>query len=322
MDKLPTVIEQALKALGVNTNRINWKIHYWQQQRDRQRAAVERRTGSDGKATPLRKYKACRHCARVALAEDKVCQCGKRLPSYTGYRISKALAIDRPDFAPVSLGFMMLILALFTAMLMLDKKGGLMSPSRDALTAFGAYAGALLNEGDYWRVLTMALAHAGVIHLAFNAIAMSQMLPRIEQDVGPWRVAILITLTQLGAVIGHTVWYRNPLIPTVGASGVAFGLIGMGLAYAHRLGRQGERDFFVRWAIYGAIFGLMVPGINNAAHAGGLVVGLALGYWMGGREPRGAMRNAIKGVGVFCLILWAGALAELLRSVVNWLRQV
>ena len=52
------------------------------------------------------------------------------------------------------------------------------------------------------------------------------------------------------------------------------------MSYAHFYGGfagRMQRDFFLRWAVYGFVFGLLV-GADNIAHAGGLVAGAFLGF--------------------------------------------
>jgi rhomboid protease GluP len=79
----------------------------------------------------------------------------------------------------------------------------------------------------------------------------------------------------------------------VGASGAAFGLIGLLIGHTYRRGgAQGAnlRAFLVRWAIYGLVIGFL-PGFNvdNAAHIGGLATGLVLGLLVGDQAVRGSV---------------------------------
>jgi len=309
MRNLPPILERFLASLGVNTMRLKWKLHFWEEALKRKRKALTAR--SQG-----RRYKSCRRCGQLALAEDKICKCGHRLPSYAVYRIGRALAFERPEFGVVSVGFLLMIVSLFALQVGADGARALMRPSIQTLVRFGAFKGELLLAGQYWRILTMALVHSGILHIGFNALALSQMLPRFEDEIGPWRASILITLTQAAAALAHTAWYP-PYGLTSGASGVAFGLIGFGLARAVRSGNSLERGFFLQWFLYGVAFGVMMPGIDNAAHGGGFLAGLALGYWIAGREPRGAMKRAIQLAGGACLILWIASVGFLLVSIVK-----
>ena len=310
--KLSPGLEKFLKSIGINTTRLKWKLHNWEQQRIARQAA---------QAQPMhqRRYKKCRYCGYLALAEDSVCRCGRKLPSYTAYQISRLLALDRPETTLVSSTFIITIIVLFAFLVLYDGPKALMNPSGEGLYFFGAFNTVLFQQGYWWRMMTMALCHAGIIHILFNTIAISQMLPRFENVIGPWRTLMLITLTQIGAGVAHVLWFRAAPyshVLTIGASGIAFGLIGFGLAYAHQIRNFPLRSFFFRWFIYGVIFGVMI-GANNAAHVGGFLAGLPLGYWMAGRNPRGTMKRMIRGAGILCLLIWIVCIGFLIVSIAN-----
>jgi rhomboid protease GluP len=110
-----------------------------------------------------------------------------------------------------------------------------MAPKTETLLIFGAYRGDLFQAGAYWQAFTSGLCHIGVIHIAFNFIAISQMLPQFEEDLGPWITLLIGTLTQIGSTIAD-IFFLPGFITTAGASGVAFGLIGFGIAFYHRQG--------------------------------------------------------------------------------------
>lgn len=168
-------------------------------------------------------------------------------------------------------------------------------------------------SGDYWRILTMALAHIGIIHIVFNVMAISFILPRLERQLGIARTIILITLTQIGAVIAHRLYYP-PFVTTAGASGVAFGLIGFGLASTHRIKDFATRAFYIQWTFYGILFGILV-GANNTAHIGGFVIGALLGTTMHLgfiKDTTRAMYNLFGWIGG---VLWCAALLYLLAHI-------
>lgn len=304
--RIPPGLEKFLAFLGLHPTRLKWKYYAWRRSRAAAQAAA-------GQRQHVRLYKTCRYCGHLALAEDPRCQCGKKLPSYTMYRIGRLLALDRPDVTVVSSGFILTIVALFALMVLIAGPRALIRPSIEDTYSFGLFAGVLLRHGHWWRIFSMALCHGGIVHVLFNVMAISQLLPPFEFLIGRWRTLLVITLTQLGAVVAHLAWY-DPRTPTVGASGVAFGLIGFGLAYAHRVRNPVIRDRFLHWFIYGVIFGVFV-GANNAAHVGGFGTGLPLGYWMAGRQPRAALKAALRVAGMICLAVWAVTLVFLLNSI-------
>ncbi len=141
---------------------------------------------------------------------------------------------------------------------------------------------------------------------------MSQVLPAFEDEIGPWPTLVLITTTQFGAVGTH-VLLHSPATLTAGASGIAFGLIGFGVAYFHRNRNHEQRKFFLKWFAYGLAFGLLVRA-NNAAHLGGFLTGLPLGYLIAGSRVRNQWVWRL--VGIFCLALWIVCLGFLANNLV------
>jgi rhomboid protease GluP len=136
----------------------------------------------------------------------------------------------------------------------------------------------ILSDGEWWRTLTYAFAHGGILHLGFNMVVLYQIGPLIEMEIGRSRFLILYTLTALTATLADLLWHPN--IPVVGASGALFGLIGFAIVWYHRLGGFQAlelRNFMLKWAAFSFVFGLLV-GADNAAHLGGALGGAAIGF--------------------------------------------
>ncbi len=154
----------------------------------------------------------------------------------------------------------------------------LFSPDGYLLVHAGAqYWPLVLAEGEWWRCITYAYTHGGLIHLAFNMLVLYQVGPAIEGEIGTLRFATLYTLTALTATVAGYFWH--PAAPVVGASGSIFGLIGFAVLYYHRIGGPAAhhlRNFMFRWAVFAFVFGLVV-GADNAGHLGGALGGAALG---------------------------------------------
>jgi membrane associated rhomboid family serine protease len=315
MRELPPSLERFLAKLGFNVTRLRWRLQSWENAWEGLR---NRRWVAD------RHHKYCRHCGQLALASDRVCACGRRLPSYLGYRISRALALEVPEFRAVSVGFLATVVVLFVWQVSRDFPAALMHPTivqdwRGRLSGPGVDFGALniefLREGQWWRLLGSALSHYGVIHILFNALAIAQMLPRLEDELGSWRTLLVLTLTQLGASAG--VLIASPHAPTAGASGIAFGLIGFGLVFSHRRGRRWEMAFYRQWLIYGLVFTFLVPFISRGGHIGGVLAGLALGAVMPAGRLTGAAKAVATALGIVCLLLWTATIFAIVASVLN-----
>jgi rhomboid protease GluP len=304
MFELPPKLEKFLQSIGINTNRLKWKLYYLDQWWERQK---EKWGGKKEK----KKYKNCR-CGQLYLADDKVCVvCGRKLPSYTMYRIFRLFALQSPQFSIVTVSFLFLIVLFYGLQAVMYGAKTLMMPSREALVRFGAMSGNLFNQGEYYRIMTMALVHIGILHIFFNTTAMSQILPLFEEEIGPWATLTLITITQITAGVAHLMFY-NPIIITAGASGIAFGLIGFGVTYFRRMGRIAASKFFLKWFAYAMVFGLFVCA-NHAAHLGGFISGLPLGYILGGRRPGRIGRKIWMASGILSLLIWIAAIVWLVR---------
>lgn len=247
----------------------------------------------------------CGRCGVVVEADATRCpKCGRLWPSLFGQRrrLDAWFDNDRPFSKP--LGLFLIALFLLTC-LVAQRRGDFVSaglfglgPGIATLVQFGGmYTDAFL-AGEWWRPITGCLLHAGILHIAFNVVALWQLGSLIVAAYGNARFTILLFVS--GTLAFITTMTRVPF--TIGASGAVFGLVGAAIAYGYR--RGGEHGAMVRgygfqWLAYGAIFGLLMPGINNWAHGAGAVVGFATAWtfdvWrlQRGRESDGARLLAL-----------------------------
>ena len=317
---LPPWLKRLLQSLGVNPVRLEWKLRGWRDDLRRMRAPFVRWRQAVGY-----QHKYC-SCGLLVDRHTKVCpHCGRNVGSRLSWQVSRALGLIVPS-AGLGWGvFLLAIVTVFLAEIRMTQAAILFGVGGDeerwlidkALTSLGALRSRHVFAGEYWRLLSAALLHGSLIHILFNTIAISQLAPPIEQETRTWPFVVLVTVTQLGAAVASLVYY--PLVyaaPTysVGASGVAFGLIGFGLAYTHRqTGASPLRDIYFKWAIYGLLFGIMA-GADNAAHVGGLAVGAILGATMP-REAGGARLATVWALlGAACLAAWAWTVFSMIRS--------
>jgi membrane associated rhomboid family serine protease len=99
----------------------------------------------------------------------------------------------------------------------------------------------LIAAGQFWRLLTPALLHGGVVHLLVNCYSLNDLGPAAETLLGRRRFACLYAAS---AVSGNLASYFMNPGPGVGASGAIFGLVGCLAVYfarhRHLHGRAGE----------------------------------------------------------------------------------
>lgn len=130
-------------------------------------------------------------------------------------------------------------------------------------------------DGAWWRPLTSAFLHSGILHLAFNMWAIYVFGPMLETVLGRARFLVLYGLTILGAGIAM-LYFSAPNALTVGASGAVYGLFGAALVVLVRA-RQNVQTLLVLLAINIVIS--FSGGISWQAHFGGLIVGGLLGAY-------------------------------------------
>jgi len=125
-----------------------------------------------------------------------------------------------------------------------------------------------------------------LIGLGLMAFALWQLGPFAERFWGPRRMLVGFLLTGIAGSAASCVWnvYIWPakeMVDSLGASGAVCGLLGMllGMTFRPRVHLPPEAvGQLKQWAVFIIVFGLLVPGIDNAAHIGGMLAGLAFGY--------------------------------------------
>lgn len=154
-------------------------------------------------------------------------------------------------------------------------------PTAPELVGWGANFAPLTRRGDWWRLFSSMFVHGGLIHLGFNTYALLMVGRMVERVYGHVGYALLylfagLTGSAASALIGS--------VPSVGASGAIFGVFGALLAFLLRrralvpmqvLARL--RSAVLTFVLFNVAFGFAVPGIDNAAHLGGLAGGFVAG---------------------------------------------
>jgi membrane associated rhomboid family serine protease len=156
-----------------------------------------------------------------------------------------------------------------------------LTPTREQLLRWGANWGPLSLGTQPWRILTSNYVHGGIIHLAFNMWCLWNLGQLAERILGRLNFVILYTICGLAGSVASLWWH--PMVVGVGASGAIFGLAGASIAVFYlghlpiaRPAMQGTVRSLMTFVGYNLLFGL-APGIDNSAHLGGLVAGLAMG---------------------------------------------
>jgi len=257
----------------------------------------------------------CPRCRKLVSADEAVCPyCGLKKPGsrwFSGF----FGRLQRGALQPVRL-LIYLNVAFYFLSLLLDPAAArtslnpltFLAPSNNSLFLLGATGTLPLAQyGRWWTLVSASFLHGGILHLFFNMAALSQLGPFVLREYGLFRFVILYTLT---GVAGFLLSSLVGIPFTLGASACICGLIGAILFYGKsRGGFYGETIYrqATGWVIGLVLFGLLIPGINNWAHGGGLIAGIALGFLLGYEEK--SMETPVhRALGAGCLLVTAAIL--------------
>ena len=160
-----------------------------------------------------------------------------------------------------------------------------LSPDNGSLILMGATGVIPIHRfGRWWTLISANYLHGSVLHIFFNMMAFRQIAPVILNLYGGSRMIIIYTLSGMA---GFWLSYIARIPLTIGASAALCGLMGAALYYGKsRGGMYGQAVFqqMKSWILGIVIFGLVVPGINNWGHGGGLICGVVCAALLGYRE--------------------------------------
>jgi membrane associated rhomboid family serine protease/Tfp pilus assembly protein PilF len=232
-------------------------------------------------------------------------QCGRQLPPFTFRKIcqwcvqhkaaqrGEDAGYQRVETAPwtrqrsvsmaVTQAFFGINVAVFIAMSLAVGVTVFGDPAWSALSLrLGANYGPLTVNGQWWRLLTCIFIHGGLLHIAFNMWCLWDLGRLAESVYGHWTFAAMYLITGLSSSLASIIW--NPIVLSVGASGAIFGIAGALIASFYlgefslpRAALQGTLRSVIVFVGYNLFFGAAIAGIDNAAHVGGLLMGLLLG---------------------------------------------
>jgi rhomboid protease GluP len=267
----------------------------------------------------------CISCGSLVGVNDERCYtCGRRNPGLWGYApLLRSLGND--------LGFVPIIVlgsaALYVLSLIIAPGGrgfggvlDVLSPSVESLFLLGA-SGAVpvVVYGLWWTVLTAGWLHGGLLHILFNMLWVRQLGPATAELYGPGRLVIIYTAAgvcgfALSTFVGAYLPFLGGARFTVGASAAIFGLLGALVHYGRRAGSSVVHGQAFSYAAMLFLFGLIMPGVDNYAHAGGFAGGYLAARWL---DPLAPERIEHLLVALLCLV---ASLSAVVVSVVQGLR--
>ncbi|XP_024040050.1 RHOMBOID-like protein 10, chloroplastic isoform X3 [Citrus clementina] len=155
--------------------------------------------------------------------------------------------------------------------------------TQDKLLLWGAKINSLIDKGQFWRLATSAFLHANIVHLMVNCYSLNSIGPTMEKICGPRRY---LGVYFSSAIASSAMSYRFCNSPAVGASGAIFGLVGSFAVFIMRHrnilgGSKEELQHLAKVIIFNMAIGLLIKGIDNWGHVGGLLGGAAISWLLG-----------------------------------------
>ncbi len=235
-------------------------------------------------------------------------QGGKAVPVVPLIRFETWLGLQKAPLTRVMLG---LVLVVALAQMFVD---GSIFAFHGSVMRAGLVKQAYFG-GEWWRLFTAPMMHGGIVHLVMNALALLYLGKRVEV-FARWPHVPMVFL--FAALVGGEASARFMAAPSVGASGGLMGWLGFLLVFEtlhSKLVPRSARRRLVGGVIMTALIGLVgYRFIDNAAHFGGLIAGMAYAAIVFPKSvsvmrPRMTVTDRIVGVASLAVIAASGAFA-------------
>lgn len=249
---------------------------------------------------------------RCSNCERPICtDCARDTP--VGYRCPECAPVSKAVLADdlvVTKSIIFACVAVYVLELVLGLSGGgsigLTSSGGSQIFQEGALRAIEVSQGDYWRLFTVGFLHAGLLHLALNMYFIWIFGNLLEPALGRLNFAAIYVATLLGGSLGALA-----LTPanqaTVGASGAAFGLLGVALVMARKRKLDDLASQLMMLAVLNGAISFL-PGISLGGHLGGFLAGVVLGLLAYGPLRRQPKMLLAASLGLAAVLLVAGIL--------------
>src|SRR5580704_358503 len=206
------------------------------------------------------------------------------------------------------------------------------SPTPGQLVHFGANVPALVLHGEWYRLLTATFVHVGILHIATNMWCLWNLGLLGEPLLGPLGLVAVYLLTgaagNLLSLAVNVAWWHDYVSVGAGASGAVFGIAGILIVLLSNkklpiplVELKRLRRSVIQFAVLNLVIGLgtvftNLIRIDNFAHVGGILSGLALGVPLVPRMTSGRTRYLRRqkwtfGAAAFLLTLFGYFIAKL-----------
>jgi rhomboid protease GluP len=230
----------------------------------------------------------CPHCRAFITTSDRVCPyCNE---SVAPRRVERSSGPILGGLIPHAGYYTVVILLINTGLYLATSlysmnggRGNFITPDTGTIVLFGAkfFDPRYVPPGQWWRLVTAGFLHGGLLHILMNSWVMFDLGAQVEEIYGGARMLVIYFVANVAGFYVSYLW--APFTPSVGASAALFGLVGamiaVGTRYRSAMG-SAVRSVYMRYLIYLLLFSLL-PGVDMAAHIGGLIGGFGVAYLAG-----------------------------------------
>ncbi len=189
--------------------------------------------------------------------------------------------------------------------------GGISSANSPLINDYGLF-GAAVADGQWYRLVTAGFLHAGLMHIAFNMIALWFLGEALEPSIGTVRFVLIYFASLLAGSFGAILVSGDTTL-TIGASGAVFGIFGAMFVIAHGRGLSHIAGQIGIILGINLLLTFTISGISIGGHIGGLVGGTICGLLViaGERGHLGAGAKVIEygGIVAVAVLSVVGALS-------------
>lgn len=204
------------------------------------------------------------------------------------------------------------------AWLLMAVTGGAVGASGEVFFR-GATWGPAIANGEWYRLVSGGFLHDGLLHLGMNMFLLWLLGQVLEPALGRSQFVAVYGVSLLGGSLG--VMFLDPTIPTLGASGAVFGLMGALTVLQMRAGHSPWQSGIATLIVLNLVITFAIPNISIGGHLGGLLAGAAAAYGLSvaaqrgpGGAPRTPLAARLVALGVFGVALAVAAVMVVSRN--------
>jgi membrane associated rhomboid family serine protease len=237
---------------------------------------------------------------------------GMRCPDCAGQKTKVHTARSLTVEPRVTYALIAINVAVFIAQV-LTEGGGRVNDGRVYID--GLLAGILVDDGEWWRLITSGFLHSQPLHLILNIVVLWFLGQALEPTFGHVKfLAVYVAALFVGSL--GVILLTDPLVPTVGASGAVYGLMGALVIVYRDRGIQITQSPIFGLLVINVLFTFFYPNVSIGGHLGGLVGGAIAALVVLQADRRRSLPLAVAGcVAVAALAVVASIVAAGVRGV-------